>query len=59
MGHDPTHSIITVDRIVAITVNVAWAQLLTAYTTGPNRDISQRLLMMLISVQANWRLSMP
>ena len=29
-GHDPTHSIIVVDRNVAITGDTAWAQLLTA-----------------------------
>ena len=30
VGRDPTHSIIAVDRIVAITGDMAWVQLLTA-----------------------------
>ena len=30
VGHDPTSSIIVVDRSVAITGNTAWAQIVTA-----------------------------
>ena len=59
VGHDTAHSIIAADKSIAITGNMAWAQLLTAKTMGPDRDIRHRPLMMLISTQANWRLSMP
>ena len=58
VGRNPTHSMISADRSVAITGNTARAQLLTAYTTGPDQDISQRPLTTLISIQANWHLSM-
>ena len=52
VGRDPAQSKIAVDRIVATTSIVVWAQLLTALTTGPKQEISHRLLMVISSAQA-------
>ena len=53
VGLDPTHSITVVDRRFVITGDMAWAQLLTSKSTGPNRDISHRPVTMLINIQAS------
>ena len=54
---DPIHSIIVADRSVAIIGDTTLAQLLIAWTIGPDRDINQRPFTTLIIVQANWCLS--
>ena len=59
VGHDPTQSKMAADRSDATIGIAAWAQLLTAQATGPDHDISHRLLTTLISVQSSWYLSMP
>ena len=53
VGCDPAHSIMMVDRSVAITGDTARAQILTAKTTGPDRDICHRPLTTIINIQAN------
>ena len=45
------------DRSVATTGIVVWAQLLIAQTTGPDHEINHRLFTVLNSAQTTWHIS--
>ena len=59
MGCDPTQSRVAMDRIVATRGIAVRPQLLTAWTMGPKREISHRLIKVLSSTQAPCLISMP